>query len=105
MVQAVCLPVWRGNPLGIGDTNLHRCFRRGRSPDFLDGCSESTLRDRNPSWQRSDFQLNGADGLAIRPLGDSDWLESITSRLNLESTIRPRGSQQTHAPHSPIKET
>ncbi len=33
---------------GIGDTNLPRCFRRGRSPDFLDRRSESTLRYRTP---------------------------------------------------------
>ena len=29
-----------------------------------------------------------------RPLGDDVWVESIATRLNLESTIRPRGRQQ-----------
>ncbi len=35
-----------------------------------------------------------------RPLGDPDWVESIASRLNLESTIRPHGRQQIHFPSS-----
>ena len=29
-----------------------------------------------------------------RPLGDDAWVESIASRLNLESTIRPRGRKK-----------
>jgi hypothetical protein len=82
----------------IGDTHLHRCFRRGRSPDFLDGCSESTLRYRNPSLAA--VRLSAQRG---RPLGDPDWIESIASRLNLESTIRPRGRQQIRVPQPPIK--
>jgi len=39
-----------------------------------------------------------------RPLGDPDWVESIAHRLNLESTIRPRGRQQIRVPHPPTKE-
>ena len=31
-----------------------------------------------------------------RPLGDPDWVDSIASRLNLESTMRPRRRQQFH---------
>jgi putative transposase len=29
-----------------------------------------------------------------RPLGDRDWIESTVKRLNLESTLRPRGGQR-----------
>ena len=29
-----------------------------------------------------------------RPLGDDGWVESIARRLNLESTLRPRGRQR-----------
>ncbi len=49
---------------GIGFTNRHQYFSPGRSPDFLDGCSRSTLRYRNPSWLGSGFPPNGADSLA-----------------------------------------
>ncbi len=31
-----------------------------------------------------------------RPLGDSEWVASTARRLNLESTIRPRGRQRIH---------
>lgn len=33
-----------------------------------------------------------------RPLGDSHWVESIARRLNLESTMRPRGRKQVRFP-------
>ncbi len=29
-----------------------------------------------------------------RPWGDESWVESIANRLNLESTMRPRGRQK-----------
>ena len=29
-----------------------------------------------------------------RPLGDEGWVESVASRLHLESTLRPRGRQR-----------
>jgi putative transposase len=29
-----------------------------------------------------------------RPLGDEGWVEAIARRLNLESTMRPRGRQR-----------
>ena len=80
---------------GIGDTHLHRCFRRGRSPDFLDGCSESTLHYRNPSWQRFDFQLNGADRLAIRtglnplPVGSTWSRPSVPVAANRFASSNP----------------
>ena len=41
-----------------------------------------------------------------RPLGGDVWVDSIATRLNLESTIRPRGRQQLRSEvDMPIKET
>jgi putative transposase len=40
-----------------------------------------------------------------RPLGEEAWVESIVRRLNLESTIRPRGRQRVRSQQDvPIKE-
>ena len=33
-----------------------------------------------------------------RPLGDEEWVESIARRLNLESTMRPRGRPRESFP-------
>ena len=33
-----------------------------------------------------------------RPLGDDGWVETIARRLNLESTMRPRGRQKVRVP-------
>lgn len=49
----------------VGFTNRHRYFRHGRSPDFPEGCSGSTLRYRNPSCLRFGFSAQ-----RHRPLGD-----------------------------------
>lgn len=44
-----------------------------------------------------------------KPLGDEAWVQSIARRLNLESTIRPRGRPRVRFPEKksdePIKET
>ncbi len=63
---------------------------------------------RLPGWiKRVNTQLSEPELAAVRlsaqrgrPLGDPDWVESSASRLNLESTIRPRGRQQIHFPAS-----
>lgn len=34
-----------------------------------------------------------------RPLGDPTWVESLAKRLNLESTLRPRGRPRVHFPN------
>ena len=34
-----------------------------------------------------------------RPLGDDNWVESIARRLDLESTLRPRGHKQVRFPN------
>ena len=40
-----------------------------------------------------------------RPLGNEDWVESIARRLNLESTMRPRGRPRVRFPkEEPNKE-
>jgi hypothetical protein len=33
-----------------------------------------------------------------KPLGDDDWVESMARRLNLESTLRPRGQKRLRFP-------
>jgi len=40
-----------------------------------------------------------------RPLGDEGWVESIARRLNLESTMRPRGRKRVRFPKNDTKET
>ena len=79
-------------------------------------CTEATaaftLADRQTSWmKRVNTPLSEAELAAVRlsaqrgrPLGDPGWVESIASRLNLESTMRPRGRQQIRFPQPPIKE-
>ncbi len=39
-----------------------------------------------------------------RPLGDEAWVESIARRLDLESTMRPRGRKRVRFPNDDIKE-
>ena len=38
-----------------------------------------------------------------KPLGDASWEESIVRRLNLESTMQPRGCTQVRTPKKPSK--
>ena len=35
-----------------------------------------------------------------KPWGDEDWVESIARRLNLESTMRPRGRKRVRFPEN-----
>jgi putative transposase len=59
---------------------------------------------RQPNWvQRVNESLTKSELDSVRlsaqrgrPLGDEGWVESIARRLNLESTMRPRGRQRTH---------
>ena len=61
---------------------------------------------RLPKWvKRVNEPLSEKELLAVRlstqrgrPLGDEDWVESIARRLNLESTMRPRGRKQVRFP-------
>ena len=69
---------------------------------------------RLPNWvERVNEPLSDKELEAVRrsaqrgqPLGDEAWVESIARRLNLESTMRPRGRPKRAAPLSnPRKET
>lgn len=68
---------------------------------------------RLPGWvRRVNEPLSASELDAVRlsaqrgrPLGTKGWVESIVGRLNLESTIRPRGRQRVRFPNKgPIKE-
>ncbi len=67
---------------------------------------------RLPGWvERVNAPLSEEDLAAVRlsaqrgePLGDEGWVESIARRLNLESTMRPRGRKRVRFPNQNIKE-
>ena len=68
---------------------------------------------RLPNWvRRVNEPLGDAEMGAVRrcvqrgrPLGNAKWVESIAGRLNLESTLRPRGRQRMRPMlEEPIKE-
>ena len=57
-------------------------------------CQELRLRPSlTPHFSSSDQELKAIRNCAQRgaPLGDEGWVESIARRLDLESTMRPRG--------------
>ena len=68
---------------------------------------------RLPGWtKRVNAALSEEELAAVRlsaqrgkPLGDEGWVESIARRLNLESTMRPRGRKRVRFPKPDIKET
>jgi putative transposase len=59
---------------------------------------------RSPNWvERVNQSLTDAELQAIRtsaqrgsPFGDANWVESTATRLNLESSLRPRGRPRVH---------
>lgn len=67
---------------------------------------------RLPGWvERVNQPLTESELAAVRlsarrgkPLGDDGWVESIARRLNLESTMRPRGRKRVRFPKNHIKE-
>ena len=67
---------------------------------------------RLPGWKkRVNTALSEEELAAVRlsaqrgkPLGDEGWVESTARRLNLESTMRPRGRKRVRLPKSDIKE-
>jgi len=68
---------------------------------------------RLPNWvRRVNEPLSEKELIAVRlsaqrgcPMGDDGWKESIARRLNLESTMRPRGRKRVRFPdESEIKE-
>ena len=69
---------------------------------------------RLPNWVRrvnEAFSEQELEAIRVcaqrgRPLGDKRWTASIARRLNLESTIRPRGRPRVQSPdHNTSKET
>ena len=68
---------------------------------------------RLPGWvDRVNRPLTTSELKAVRncaqrgkPLGDDNWVQSTVKRLNLESTVRPRGRPRIHTdPENPNKE-
>jgi len=67
---------------------------------------------RLPGWvERVNEPLSEEELAAVRlsaqrgrPLGDEGWVESIARRLNLESTMRPRGRKRIRFPKDDVKE-
>ena len=59
---------------------------------------------RSPNWvERVNQALSDTELQAIRtsaqrgsPFGDENWIESTAKRLNLESSLRPRGRPRVH---------
>jgi putative transposase len=66
---------------------------------------------RLPGWvDKVNTALSDKELAAVRlsaqrgkPLGDEGWVESTARRLNLESTMRPRGRKRVRFPQTPIK--
>jgi putative transposase len=67
---------------------------------------------RLPRWlERVNSPLSEQELAACRlsaqrgkPLGSDEWVETIARRLNLESTMRPRGRKRVRFPEKPNKE-
>jgi putative transposase len=80
-----------------------------RSPRLLSPWPLSRL----PGWvARVNQPLSDSELASVRlsaqrgkPLGDEGWVESIARRLNLESTMRPRGRKRVRFPESNLKDT
>ncbi len=79
---------WLGSP--EPEPKLLSSWPLPRLPNWLDRVnqplSEQELKAVRLSAQRG------------RPLGDQGWVESIARRLNLESTLRPRGRPRVRHP-------
>ena len=78
--------LWRRQQKPEPDPKLLSPWPLPRLPKWVervnDPLTKNELAAVRPSAQRG------------RPLGDDVWVESNATRLNLESTIRPRGRQQ-----------
>ena len=75
--------LWRWRSKLDSDPKLLSPWPISRSPRWVDRVNEA-LSERELESVRRSVQ-RGA------PLGDEGWVESIARRLNLESTMRPRG--------------
>ncbi|MFM8327520.1 MAG: hypothetical protein ACKN9U_21885, partial [Pirellulaceae bacterium] len=52
----------------------------------------------NTPWSESELAAVRLSAQRGKPLGDDDWVESIARRLNLESTLHPRGRKRLRFP-------
>ncbi len=83
-----------------------------RKPEPAPSLQSSWPLSRLPGWTaRVNAPLSEAKLPAVclsaqrgKPLGDEGWVESMARRLNLESTMRPRGRKQVRFPKTDTKE-
>ena len=66
---------------------------------LADGPFSGWVNRVNAALSQSELEAVRLSAQRGRPLGDEGWVESIARRLNLESTMRPRGRQRVRFPH------
>jgi putative transposase len=102
-------PDWSEKPkTGFGDHCIAGSPKPAPQPPLL----SSWPIGRLPGWvdpvnsPLSEGELSAVRLSARRgkPLGDDGWVEAIARRINLESTMRPRGRRRIRFPQAPIKE-
>ena len=72
------------------------CYRPGRWQGWVDRVNQPLTKQ-----ELAGCQLSAQRG---KPFGDESWGESIARRLNLESTMRPRGRKRVRFPEDQNKE-
>jgi putative transposase len=88
--------LWRWLQTPEPDPRLLSKWPRPRLPRWIDRVNQC-LSEKELAACRLSAQRG-------KPMGDEGWVESIARRLNLESTMRPRGRQRVQPPKKPIKE-
>ncbi len=82
--------LWRWQQTPEPDPRLLSPWPLARLPGWVDRVNEPLS-----SQELDAVRLSAHRG---RPLGDEDWVKSIARRLNLESTLRPRGRPRVRFP-------
>ncbi len=82
--------LWRWQQKPEPDPKLLSPWPLARLPGWLDRVNEPLSKQELDA-----VRLSAQRG---RPLGDEGWVESIARRLNLESTMRPRGRPRVRFP-------
>jgi putative transposase len=75
--------LWRWQQRPEPDPRLLSPWPLARLPWWIDRVNEPL--------SKQEFDAAGLSAQRGRPLGDEGWVESIARRLDLESTMRPRG--------------
>ncbi|MEO1530487.1 MAG: hypothetical protein AAFX06_34290, partial [Planctomycetota bacterium] len=88
--------LWRWRQKPEPDPKLLSSWPISRLPGWVDRVNSSLTED-----ELAACRLSAQRG---KPLGDEGWVESIARRLNLESTMRPRGRKRVRFPKPRIKE-